>query len=143
AGNGAMPLEWLSPRLLTPLIKTFPDTRFVCMHIGYPYHDELLSLAKHYRNVYVDLCWAWSIDPVTTSAFVRRWIHTVPVSKLFGFGGDAFLPTQTVGFAAQARHWLTRTLQAEVDDGLLTPDAARAVAVALLSTNQRLFYQRN
>jgi hypothetical protein len=73
---------------------------------------------------------------------VRRWIHTVPVSKLFGFGGDAFLPTQTVGFADQARHWLTRTLQAEVDDGLLTHDAARAIAVALLATNQRQFYQR-
>jgi predicted TIM-barrel fold metal-dependent hydrolase len=142
AGNGAMPLEWLSPRLVTPLYKAFPDTRFVCMHIGYPYHDELLSLAKHYRNVYVDLCWAWSIDPVTTSAFVRRWIHTVPISKLFGFGGDAFLPTQTVGFADQARHWLALALQAEVDDGLLTIDAAGSIAVALLSTNQRLFYVR-
>jgi len=143
AGNGAMPLEWLSPRLLIPLVKAFPDTRFVCMHIGYPYHDELLSMAKHYANIFVDLCWAWSIDPVTTSAFVRRWIHTVPVTKLFGFGGDAFLPTQTVGFAAQARTWLARTLQTEVDTGLLTTSAAMAIARALLSENQHKFFRRS
>ncbi len=143
AGNGNMPLEWISPRLLIPLLRAFPAARFVCMHIGYPFQDELLSLAKHYANVYVDLCWAWSIDPVTSGAFVRRWIHTVPINKLFGFGGDAFLPTQTVGFSLQLRAWMNRTLRAEVDAGTLKIPAAIRIAQALLSENQRLFYTRS
>ena len=37
------------------------------MHIAYPYSDELVALAKHYPNVYVDMCWAWSIDPYSAA----------------------------------------------------------------------------
>jgi predicted TIM-barrel fold metal-dependent hydrolase len=142
AGNGAMPLDWVSPVHLIPLLRTFRDARFVCMHIGYPFHDALLSMAKHYANVSVDLCWAWSIDPIMSMQFVRQWIHSVPINKLFGFGGDAFLPTQTFGFALQARAWLTRTLQAEVDARTLEHDAALSIARALLSENQQTFYSR-
>ena len=60
----------------------------------------------------------------------------------FGFGGDAFLPTQTVGFAAQTRQWLTRTLNAEVAEGYLSEAEAIQIAQQLLHDNQhRLFGQ--
>ena len=36
------------------------------MRIAYPYSDELVALAKHFPNAYVDLCWVWSIDPYST-----------------------------------------------------------------------------
>lgn len=143
AGNGAMPLDWVSPVHLIPLVRTYRNARFVCMHIGYPFQDALLSMAKHYANVSVDLCWAWSIDPVTSMQFVRRWIHTAPMNKLFGFGGDAFLPTQTIGFVLQARAWLTRTLHAEIADGTIEEDAAISIARAVLSENQHLFYTKS
>jgi hypothetical protein len=35
-------------------------------------------MAKHYPNVWVDLCWAWSIDPYSSTEFVRRFLHAVP-----------------------------------------------------------------
>ncbi|MCX6014534.1 MAG: amidohydrolase family protein [Chloroflexales bacterium] len=142
AGNRTMPIDWVRPGQLSQLIKQHPDTTFVLMHIGYPYQHELLSMAKHYANVYVDLCWAWGINPRASSEFVRQWIHSVPINKLFGFGGDAFLPTQTVGFAAQTRQWLTRTLNAEVAEGYLSEAAAIRIAQQLLFDNQhRLFGQ--
>lgn len=142
AGNRTMPIDWVRPGQLSELIKQHPDTTFVLMHIGYPYQHELLSMAKHYANIYVDLCWAWSINPRASSEFVRQWIHSVPINKLFGFGGDAFLPTQTVGFVAQTRQWLTRTLRAEVAEGYLSEAAAIQIAQQLLHDNQhRLFGQ--
>jgi uncharacterized protein len=49
------------PGNLCPLLARYPDARFVLMHIAYPYSDELVSIAKHYPNVWVDLCWAWSV----------------------------------------------------------------------------------
>ena len=136
AGNRTMPIDWVRPGQLSGLIKQHPDTTFVLMHIGYPYQHELLSMAKHYANVYVDLCWAWGINPRASSEFVRQWIHSVPINKLFGFGGDAFLPTQTVGFAAQTRQWLTRTLNAEVAEGYLSEAEAIQIAQQLLHDNQ-------
>lgn len=137
AGYGSMPVERIRAGHLCGLLERYPQARFVLMHIAYPYSDELVALAKHYPNVYVDLCWAWSIDPLTTSNFVRRMIHAVPLNKLFAFGGDTFWPTASVAYAAQARAWLTRALQAEVDDQLLTERQVIAIATRLMQTNQR------
>jgi uncharacterized protein len=136
AGHSRMPVERIRSGHLCGLLARYPEARFVLMHIAYPYSDELVALTKHYPNVYVDLCWAWSIDPHTTGDFVRRMIHAVPANKLFAFGGDTAWPTAVVGYAAQARRWLTRALQAEVDDRLLTERQAIALATRLMRTNQ-------
>jgi uncharacterized protein len=77
------------------------------------------------------LCWAWSIDPYTTRDFVRRCLHAVPANKLFVFGGDTSWPGTALAYSIQARDWLTRTLQAELDEGLLTERKAIALATRL------------
>lgn len=135
-GYGRMPIDRIRAGHLCGLLTRYPGARFVLMHVAYPYSDELVALAKHYPNVYVDLCWAWSIDPWTTRDVVRRMIHAVPITKLFAFGGDTFWPAASVAYAAQARAWLTRALQAEVDDRLLTEREAIAIATRLMQTNQ-------
>jgi hypothetical protein len=63
-------------------------------------------------------------------------IHAVPANKLFVFGGDSFWPNASVAYAIQARRWLTRALQAEVDDGFLTEQQAIAFATRIMRTNQ-------
>ncbi len=136
AGHSSMPIERIRPSHLCALLARYPQARFVLMHIAYPYNDELVALAKHYPNVYVDMCWAWSINPLVARDFVRRMIHAVPANKLFAFGGDTFWPNAAVAYATQARQWLTRALQAEVDDQLLLAPAAIALATRLMRTNQ-------
>lgn len=136
AGTGYMPMERIRPAHLCPLLAKYPAARFVLMHIAYPYQDELVSLAKHYPNVWVDMCWAWSIDPFSAQNFVRRMIHAVPSNKLFAFGGDSFWPNASVAYALMARHWLIRTLQAEVDENLLDEKQAIALATRWMRTNQ-------
>ncbi len=131
-----MPVDRIRSGHLSGLLAAYPRARFVLMHIAYPYNNELVALAKHYPNVYVDMCWAWSIDPSTACDFVRRMIHAVPANKLFVFGGDSFWPNASVAYAIQARRWLTRALQAEVDDGLLTEQQAIAFATRIMRTNQ-------
>lgn len=136
AGNGRMPVDWIRGGNLCALLAKYPYARFVLMHIAYPYNDELVALAKHYPNVYVDLCWAWSIDPYSACDFLRRMIHAVPSHKLFAFGGDTIWPNAAVAYARQARQWLTRALQAEVDEGLLTEREAMTLATRFMRTNQ-------
>lgn len=136
AGDSTMVLDWVRPANLCRLLLAYPEARFVLMHSGYPYTGEILALAKQFPNVYLDLCWAWSIDPRGTAEFVRRFIHTVPASRLFVFGGDAATPTQTVGYAEQCRHWLTRALTQEVADGDLTERDALDLAGRIMHENQ-------
>lgn len=137
AGTSRMPMDYIRSGNLCSLLAAFPKARFVLMHIAYPYSDELVSLAKHYPNVYVDLCWAWSIDPYSARDFARRMIHAVPANKLFAFGGDTFWPSAAVAYAAMARRWLTRTLQSEIDEGLLYESQAITLATRWMRTNQQ------
>jgi hypothetical protein len=136
AGHGTMAVERIPAGHLCGLLRQYPKARFVLMHIAYPYSDELVAVAKHFPNVYVDLCWAWGIDPYSACDFVRRMIHAVPANKLFAFGGDTNWPNSVLAYSVQARQWLTRALQAEVDDGLLTEPQAIALATRLMRTNQ-------
>lgn len=129
--------ERIRPGHLCALLLRYPAARFVLMHAGYPYTAETIAVAKHFPNVYVDMCWTWSIDPFTASRFVRQMIHTVPTNKLFAFGGDTLWPTAAAAYARQARQWLTRALQAEVDDGDLTEQEAITLASRFMHLNQR------
>lgn len=136
AGHGRMPVDYIRSGHLWPLLTEYPDARFVLMHSAYPYSGEVAALAKHYRNTFVDMCWAWSIDPFSAATFVRRMIHAVPSNKLFAFGGDTFWPNAAVAFSVQARQGLTRALQAEVAAGMLTERQAIALATRYMRSNQ-------
>ncbi len=137
AGNDRMPVDRIKSGHLCPLLARYLDCRFVLMHIAYPYSGEVLALAKHYRNVWVDLCWAWSIDPFSSADFVRRFIHTAAINKLFAFGGDTSWPTSSTAYAIQTRRWLSRALQAEVDAGLLSETQTLDIAERLMRKNQQ------
>lgn len=140
AGTGrsgtAMPVDRLRAGHLAPLLMEYPDARFVLMHIAYPYSDELIALAKHFGNVYVDLCWAWAINPLASKDFVRRFLHAVPMNKLFAFGDDTGTPSMAYAYAVQMRRWLTRALEEEVEDGFMTTRQAMDGATQLLRGNQ-------
>ena len=131
-----MPVDRLRAGHLAPLLMEYPNARFVLMHIAYPYSDELIALAKHFGNVYVDLCWAWAINPFASKDFVRRFLHAVPMNKLFAFGDDAATPSMAYAYAVQMRRWLTSALEDEVADGLMTTRQAIDSATQLLRGNQ-------
>ena len=64
------------------------------MHIDYPYQDEAIALAKHYSNVWIDMCWAWIINPAAGVRFLKEFIMAAPASKVLTFGGD-YRPVET------------------------------------------------
>jgi uncharacterized protein len=135
AGNEPMPMDRIHASQLSGLIAAYPNTRFVLMHTAYPYGGEVIALAKHYPNVYADLCWAWSIDPRSTEAFVRAYLHTAPANKLFIFGGDSFWPHAAAAYAWQARRGLTRVLSAEIADGFVSERQAIDLATRWMRGN--------
>jgi hypothetical protein len=136
AGHSNMQVDRVRAGNLCGLLARYPDARFVLMHTAYPYTDEIVAIAKHYPNVWVDMCWAWTIDPYSSVDFVRRFVHAVPTNKLFAFGGDTLSPTNTVAYSIQARRWLTRALEAEVTAGDLTEQQAISVAHWVMHENQ-------
>ena len=129
-------LEQNSRREHVRTLRPLSGAKFVLMHIAYPYNDELVALAKHYRNIWVDMCWAWSIDPYSSRDFLRRFIHAVPINKIFAFGGDTHFPTGAMAYAIQARTEITRALESEIADGYMTEKGAMAIAERIMRDNQ-------
>ncbi|MCX5644679.1 MAG: amidohydrolase family protein, partial [Phycisphaerae bacterium] len=126
AGQNNMLLDRLShnPGSAANLCRRAPDTRFVFMHICYPYYEELLAVAKQYANAYIDMCWSWIINPVAAKDFLKKFLVTAPTNKILTFGGD-YIPVEPVlGHATIARRGITLALSELVEEGWLTlPDA--------------------
>ena len=137
AGHSNMPTDRVRSSHLWKLLKRYPKARFVLMHTAYPYSSELIALAKHYPNVWVDLCWAWAINPFAATDFVRRFIHAVPSNKIFVFGGDSFWPGSSVAYSIQARQGLLKALEEEMVDQSLTQDQALRLAEMFMQLNQK------
>ena len=135
-GNNRLFTERIAAGHLCPLLIEYPETRFVLMHIAYPYSEELIALAKHFTNVWVDMCWAWSMSPQSSGDFLRRFLSAVPSNKLFAFGGDCSHPTTAYAYSLQMRRHLARTLRAAIDDGDMTESQAIDVAQRVLFNNQ-------
>jgi predicted TIM-barrel fold metal-dependent hydrolase len=137
AGRNRMPLERVgrNPADLCPLLTRYPEGRFVLMHIGYPYQDEMIALAKQYANAFIDLCWAWIICPAACVRFTAEFLTAAPANKLLGFGGDYIVIEPVLGHARMARHGLVLALSALVEDGWMSMPEATAAAERVLRTN--------
>ncbi|MBI5834992.1 MAG: hypothetical protein HZB16_22035 [Armatimonadetes bacterium] len=75
--------------------------------------------------------------PLSVRDFIRHWLHAAPLNKLLAFGGDTGWPISSAAYAHQARTWLTRALQAEVDEGLMSEAQAVTAAGRLMVGNAR------
>lgn len=140
AENNFMDTAGIAAGHLSGFVRQNPKTRFVMMHNAYPYSGELLAMAKHHSNVAVDMCWAWSINPPAAAEVLRKAIHSLPTNKIFIFGGDANVPAATLGYSLQARRWLKRTLQREIDEGLMSEAAAINLAQYLMMESPRAYF---
>ena len=137
AGHGGMELRRVRDNLsdLCPLFRDFPRTKFVLMHIAYPYQDELIAVAKHYPQVYADMCWAWIINPAASVRFLKEFIMAAPACKIFTFGGD-YLPVELVpGHAHIARRGLAQALRELCQEGWLSESEVPSLVNRLMRGN--------
>ena len=137
AGHNGMPLTRLRQNAgdICPLLKAFPDTKFVLMHIGYPYQDEFIALAKHYQNAYIDMCWAWIISPGACVRFLKEFLLAAPANKLFPFGGDYITVEAIYGHNRIARMGVTQALTQLVEEGWIAYEETQALIQRLLNGN--------
>lgn len=143
AGENGMPLARVraNPAEAAELCRRSPETTFVFMHIGYPYWQDMIALAKHYTNAVIDMCWAWIIDPAASKEFLKSFIAAAPATKVLTFGGD-YIPVECVaGHARLARRGIARALRELVEEELLSLDDALALVDPLLRGNARAIFK--
>jgi len=142
AGNDGMPIGRPAgnPAEVCELLRKAPDITFVLMHVCYPFHEQMIAIAKHWHNAVIDMCWAWIINPTAASRFLRDFIVTAPANKLLTFGGD-YIPVELViGHAAIARQGIASVLTDLVaDEWLSAQDAVDLIDPIMHGNARRIF----
>jgi len=141
-GNDWMPLRRVRDNIsdLCPVVQAHPEAEFVIMHMGYPYQDELISFAKHHTNVWVDLCWAWIINPAAAVRFVKEFLMAVPSNRLLTFGGDHFHVELVTGHARLARRGLALALSELVGDRWIARQDVEPLVERLMRGNANALF---
>jgi predicted TIM-barrel fold metal-dependent hydrolase len=79
-GGQGLRIDFSRPILLDPVAAAFPDLQIVAAHFGYPWHLEMLAIALHKSNVWIDI-----------SGWAPRYIPGEVVRELKGRLQDRFL----------------------------------------------------
>jgi uncharacterized protein len=143
AGCNSMPLARLRSNAgsACELCRLGPKTKFVFMHICYPYYEELLAVAKQWTNAHVDMCWAWIVNPLAAKDYLKKHIVTAPANKLLPFGGDYSPVEPVLGHAVIARRGIAQALSELVEEDWLTQQGASELVEPILHGNARQLFQ--
>jgi predicted TIM-barrel fold metal-dependent hydrolase len=79
-GGQGIRLDYARPIRLDAVAASFPDLQIIAAHFGYPWHLELLAMALHKTNIYIDI-----------SGWAPRYIPTEVMRDMKGRLQDQFL----------------------------------------------------
>jgi uncharacterized protein len=140
AGDGNY-IENSNPTHLANLFLKYRNVQFILFHGGYPFGSELASLAKNFRNVYIDLCWLYIISPSYSERYLHEWLETVPANKIMGFGGDYHNVENVYGHLLFAKEILENVLIEKVESGYFSEKEALKIASMILHDNAVNLFQ--
>ncbi|KAF8630774.1 hypothetical protein AX14_010974 [Amanita brunnescens Koide BX004] len=91
-GDNDIALTLASPALLQPLIKAYPEVKFVLLHTSYPFTREAGYLTSVYSNVFLDI---GLVFPLISGQGQRNIL-----SQVFELS-----PTNKIMFSTDAHYW--------------------------------------
>jgi len=122
------------------LIERHPKTRFLLMHLAYPWSRDLLGLAFVYRNIWLDLTWSALLSPTYFKQALHEAIEVLPDESRLMIGGDNWHVEETYGAIHLTRRLIGEVLQEKVDNGYFKPDDGRRLARKMLHENASRFF---
>lgn len=139
--SGRTNIDNTNPTHLINLFFEFPEVNFVLFHGSYPFGGELSTIAKSFRNVYIDMCWLYVISPTYSERYLHEWLETIPASKIMAFGGDYRNIENVYGHLLLAKQIISKVLIDKVKDGYFSEYEAINIARMILYDNAVNFYK--
>lgn len=128
------------PMRIAPLIERHPRTRFLLMHLAYPWSRDLLGMAFVYRNIWLDLTWSFLLSPSHFRLALDEAIDILPDESRMMLGGDNWHLEETHGAIRQARRLIGEVLEARCKAGFTQEEALR-LGRKILHQNAREFFR--
>jgi hypothetical protein len=129
------------PLAAAALIERHPRTRFLLMHLGYPWSGELLGMALVYRNIWIDLTWSWLLSPTRFTHALREAIEVLPDESRMMLGGDNWHVEETYGAISGARRLIAGVLEQSVSSGEFHLSDAERLGRKILHDNADQFFR--
>ncbi len=125
---------------LCPLIKDYPDVKFVLLHCSFPWPEDALALARTLPNVYLDLAWTCTLSASMTARFLREALDFVSLDR-FAWGCDTWTAEEGLGALMAVRQLLADEFADRVERGLMDISAAERAISMILRENARELYR--
>ena len=121
-------------------INSHTKTQYALFHGNWPYSGDYLFIGKNCPNAYLDLCWLNLVDPIYYVDMLKRLLLTVPINKIFAFGGDTFFPELLVGYLATVKDSIAYALCDLIEIGWIDVEEAKWISQQILYENPKKFY---
>jgi hypothetical protein len=122
------------------LIERHPRTRFLLMHLAYPWAGELLGMAFVYRNIWIDLTWSWLLSPTRFGHAFQEAVDVLPDESRMMLGGDTWHAEEAYGAIDGARTLIAESLDSMVRAGSFRRRDAERLAMKIFQQNARGFF---
>lgn len=123
------------------LVERHPGTRFLLMHLAYPWSRDLLGMAFVYRNIWIDLTWSFLLSPSHFKLALHEAIEVLPNESRMMLGGDNWHMEETYGAMQTARRLISEVLDEKVAGGYFSRASAERLARRILHDNAREFFR--
>ena len=129
------------PLNVAGLIERHPRTRFLLMHLAYPWSRDLLGMAFVYRNVWLDLTWSLLLSPSHFKLALHEAIEVLPDESRMMIGGDNWHVEETYGTLKLARQLIGEVLEEKLAAGYFRQEDAQRLAAKILRENATSFFK--
>ena len=123
------------------LVERHPRTRFLLMHLAYPWSRDLLGMAFVYRNIWLDLTWSLLLSPSHFKLALHEAIEILPDESRMMIGGDNWHVEETYGTLQLARQLIGEVLEEKVAAGYCGVEDAQRLAAKILRENALAFFK--
>jgi uncharacterized protein len=129
------------PMKVAGLIERHPRTRFLLMHLAYPWSRDLLGLAFVYRNIWLDLTWSLLLSPSHFKLALHEAIEVLPDESRLMIGGDNWHVEESYGTLKLARRLVGEVLQEKLAAGYFQFEDAQRLAAGIFRENALRFFR--
>ena len=137
---GTARLRGSHPLNVAGLIERHPRTRFLLMHLAYPWSSELLAMAFAYRNIWIDLSWSFLLSPSHFERAFAEAIEVLPDESRMMLGGDNWHAEETCAAIGLGRRLIADVLEARIAKGYFREEDARRLARKIFFENAISFF---
>jgi predicted TIM-barrel fold metal-dependent hydrolase len=133
-------IQGSNPMLLVDMIHANQETKFILLHGGYPWVEEMGAIVHRYpRNVWVDSAWLPTIGYRTAKRGFHEWLEVMPSDRIM-WGTDSSTPETIYGAAELTRRCLAEVLAEKIDRGELRAEHARRIGLQIMRENALSVY---